>query len=484
MPGSRRLPRSTPEQQGVSSAALIALVDALVELGELHSLMVVRHGHVIAEGWASPYSSDRPHLMYSLSKSFTSSAVGFARAEGLLDLDDLVLDHFADVAPAEPDQNLRRMRLRHLLTMTTGHHDDPSDDVFRTVEWARSFLALPVAHEPGTHFVYNTAGTYLLAELVQRLTGQRLLDYLAPRLLSPLGIEGATWEQSPQGYDVGGFGMSATTEDIAVFGQLYLRGGALDGVQVLPAGWAAEATARLVPNGDDPDSDWAQGYGYQFWRGRHGSYRGDGAFGQYCVVLPELDLVVVTTSAWPEMHRELQLVWDHLLPGVAADELPAAPGESAALADRLARLALPIPVGPAAGAPVVDRVMTFEPNDLGVRTARLGSDGLLTIEHAERTLVLAVGHGELRQSFIEPDALRPGGRLSGSSADHEVLAAGAWVAPDVYELSARLIGGPHAVTVQLAVAGDRVTVTGEVNAMFGPPAVGPLFATLEPVSAG
>jgi CubicO group peptidase (beta-lactamase class C family) len=478
MPGSRRLPRSAPESQGISSGAVHALVDALTAHGELHSLMIVRHGHVIAEGWATPYAADRPHLMYSLSKSFTSTAVGLARAAGLLDLDDLVLDHFADVAPAQPGKHLSRMRLRHLITMTTGHHDDPSDATFSSPEWARAFLALPVEHEPGTHFVYNTAATYMLAELVQRVTGQRLLDYLAPRLLEPLGIDGATWEQSPDGFDVGGYGMSLTTEDIAVFGQLYLRDGRWDGVQVLPDGWAGEATARQVPNGDDPDNDWAQGYGYQFWRGRHGSYRGDGAFGQYCVVVPDLDLVVVTTSAWPDMHVELGLVWEHLLPGIGTGPLPADPAASAALGERLAGLALPVPVGAAAGARLAGRVITFEPNHLHVRTAVLGADGVLTVEHAGGTAVLRVGEGELRQSRVGHAALRPGGFRQSRPYDEEVLAAGAWTAPDVYELLVRLVGGPHAVALRVAVDGDRVTVTGSISATFGDPVVGPLVGTL------
>ncbi|MDM7829749.1 serine hydrolase domain-containing protein [Cellulomonas edaphi] len=471
MPGTRRLPRSRPETQGVAPSALLALLDALVEPGELHSLMVVRNGHVVAEGWAAPYSADRPHLLYSLSKSFTSTAVGFAQAEGLLDVDDLVLDHFADVAPADPGPHLRSMRLRHLLTMTTGHHEDTSDATFTSRHWSQTFLGLPVQHEPGTHFVYNTAATYMLAEAVQRAAGMRVLDYLTPRLLEPLGIEGATWEQSPDGVDVGGFGMSVTTEDIAVFGQLYLQDGRWGGVQLLPEGWAAEATRRQVPNGDDPDGDWAQGYGYQFWRGRHDSYRGDGAFGQYCVVLPALDVVVAITSASAEMHVELARVWEHLLPGVADGALEEDDASLRALTERLAALRLPVPVGAERGAPILGRQLVFEPNDLGIRTATLdgGADGdELVVEHERGRWRIAVGHGDLRSSWVQ----------LGKHVDEEVLAAGAWVSPSVYELTARLIGGPHAVTLRAEVDGASVTVTGEVNVRFGDTAVGPLVASV------
>ena len=158
MPGRRRLPRATPESQGLPSAAVTGFLDAVAEAHqELHSLMVVVRGAVVAEGWWAPYERERRHELFSLSKSFTSTAVGFAQAEGLLSVDDLVLDHFPDEAPTEPDPNLGRMRVRHLLTMTTGHHEAADDGTFSAPDWARGFLSLPVEHEPGTHFVYNTA---------------------------------------------------------------------------------------------------------------------------------------------------------------------------------------------------------------------------------------------------------------------------------------------------------------------------------------
>ncbi|HEY5518847.1 MAG TPA: serine hydrolase domain-containing protein, partial [Cellulomonas sp.] len=179
MPGRRRLPRSTPEDQGVSSRALLALIDDLERSSpELHSLMVLRHGAVLAEGWWAPFAADRAHQLFSLSKSFTSAAVGLAQAEGLLTVDDLVLDHCPDEAPAEPGEHLARMRVRDLLTMTAGHDADPSDAVFAAPDWVRAFLAQPVEHAPGTHFTYNTAATYLLSAMVQKVTGERLLDYL------------------------------------------------------------------------------------------------------------------------------------------------------------------------------------------------------------------------------------------------------------------------------------------------------------------
>ena len=256
--------------------------------------MLVRHGHVVAEGWWAPYAAEAPHSLFSLSKSFTSTAVGMAIAEGKLSLDDEVLKFFPDDAPAEPSANLKAMRVSDLLRMSTGQQTEPPRNPDQV--WTKVFLAHPVPFKPGTHFLYNTSATYMLSAIVQKATGMTVLDYLRPRLFEPLGIEHPTWETSPQGVSTGGYGLSIRTEDIARFGQLYLQKGKWQGKQLVPAAWVEAATARQTSNGSDPKSDWAQGYGYQFWRCRHGAYRGDGAFGQFCVVLPEEDAVIAITS--------------------------------------------------------------------------------------------------------------------------------------------------------------------------------------------
>jgi CubicO group peptidase (beta-lactamase class C family) len=233
----------------------------------MNSVMIVRHGRVVAEGWWSPYEASRPHVMYSLSKSFTSTAVGFAIAEGKFTLDDQVLRFFPDEAPASPSDNLRAMRVRDLLRMATGHQTEPSmlvpaDSSMRDASWVRRFFAHPVAFKPGTHFLYNSPATYMLSAIVQKTTGQTVRDYLTPRLFEPLGIARPTWSTSPEGISAGAYGLNVRTEDIAKLGQLYLQHGVWNGKQLLPAGWADTATARQTSNGSSPTSDWDQGYGF------------------------------------------------------------------------------------------------------------------------------------------------------------------------------------------------------------------------------
>jgi CubicO group peptidase (beta-lactamase class C family) len=320
-PAGKALPRATPESQGVSSGAVREFVEAAdKQITTMHSFMLVRHGHVVAEGWWKPQAAETPHVMHSLSKSFTSTAVGLAVEEGKLSLDDEVLKFFPDLAPEEPSRNLKAMRVRDLLTMSTGHQTEAR--FAKDAPWVKTFLAHPVPFKPGTHFLYNTPATYMCSAIVQKVTGKTVLEYLKPRLFDPLGIEKPAWGASPQGITYGGFGLHVRTEDVARFGQLYLQKGRWRGKQLIPASWVGLATGRQTSNGSNPKSDWEQGYGFQFWRCRHGAYRGDGANGQFCIVLPEQDAVVAITADTNDMPGQLNLVWDKLLPGLRDRALP------------------------------------------------------------------------------------------------------------------------------------------------------------------
>lgn len=309
----RLLPRSTPESQGVSTPVLLEFLKAADErIKSLHSFMLVRHGHVVAEAWWAPEAAEKAHVLWSLSKSFTSTAVGLAVAEGKLSIDDPVLKFFPDKAPAEPSDNLKAMTVRDLLTMSAGHSDEVN--LRGETDWIRAFLAHPVPHKPGTHFRYNTPATFMQSAIVQKVTGQTVVDYLQPRLFGPLGIAAPKWDANPQGISIGGYGLYLQTEDIAKFGQMYLQNGVWQGKQLVPEDWVALATSKQVPNGSNPESDWNQGYGFQFWRSRHGAYRGDGKDGQFCVVLPDQDAVIVLTANTGNMQDELNVVWEKLLP--------------------------------------------------------------------------------------------------------------------------------------------------------------------------
>ncbi|NJK96774.1 MAG: serine hydrolase [Bacteroidales bacterium] len=240
------------------------------------------------------------------------------------------------------------MTVRDLITMSAGQEPDPTfTTVTRDSNWVKSFLATPVKYKPGTKFLYNSLATYMLSAIVQKVTGEKVIDYLKPRLFDPLKIEGMDWEVDPQGRNVGGWGLRLKTEDMAKFGQLLLQKGKWDGMPILPSEWIDEATSFKIDQAPDAakavkeSSDWMQGYCYQFWRCRHNAFRADGAYGQYIIVLPEQNAVIAITSESPDMQAQLNLVWEHLLPAFKKEELPASPRSESVLREKLESLSLP-----------------------------------------------------------------------------------------------------------------------------------------------
>lgn len=457
------LPRSTPETQGVSSRAVLEFVDEVDKnIDSLHSFMLLRHGCVVAEGWWAPYRPEAPHSLFSLSKSFTSTAVGLAIAEGKLSLDDPLIEFFPDDVPSEPSKNLKSMRIRDLLRMSTGQETQPG----RTTEepWTKTFLAHPVPFKPGTHFLYNTSATYMLSAVVQKVTGETVLDYLQPRLFGPLGIENPTWETSPQGISVGGYGLSIRTEDIARFGQLYLQKGKWNGQQLVPQAWIEEATARQTSNGSNPDSDWDQGYGYQFWRCRHGVYRGDGAFGQYCIVLPQHDAVIAITSGVGNMQAVLNVVWDKLLPALKPG--PLAPDEEAAdkLDARLKGLTLPSPEDVASPSDLAGRKYVFAANEGKLESLVVEDNG----KTEPVTLIARIDGSDQRIAFAR-GSWQTGRAAWVTYPEQPLAASGGWTGSDTFTGKICLYETPYVLTVVLKYTGDNLQFTSEANVRFGGP---------------
>jgi CubicO group peptidase (beta-lactamase class C family) len=469
------LPRSTPEAQGIASEAMLDFVAAAEKsIQALHSVMIVRRGHVVAEGWWAPYAAHEPHQLFSLSKSFTSTAVGLAVAEGRLAIHDPVLSFFPDLAPSKPGANLKAMRVRDLLTMSAGHHtEDLRNFPYQGEEnVVRKFLELPVAHKPGTLFVYNTPASYMLSAIVQQVTGQSVLDYLQPRLFEPLGIEHPRWEASRQGVSMGGFGLSVRTEDIAKFGQLYLQRGRWGGKQLVPETWVEQATARWMSNGSNPESDWEQGYGFQFWRCRHGIVRGDGARGQFCLIMPELEAVVAITAGTGNLQNVLDVVWASLLPALQAAKartqpLAADAGAQARLRRRLAELSLPRPVAvgarPALAAKVADGRFVFAANPL-----KYEAFGLAPVAGREDATEIRwrVG-GEEVSAVVSPHTWA---KVERANPEEAVAFSGAWTGADTFVLETAFYRTPNTARLELRFAADGEQVMVKTVPGFGPAA--------------
>ncbi|GAA1575248.1 serine hydrolase [Kribbella karoonensis] len=437
--------------RGRMMEAVGELLDRLAVRGvECHSLMVVHRGAVVAEGWWAPYSAERPHLLYSLTKSFTSIAVGIAIGDGLLSLDDRVVDVLPEHVPGDVSEQARRINVHQLLSMTVGHSVDTLDEAWRLEpgDLVKGFLRIPFDQPEGDRHTYDNSTTFLLARMVERVTGRGLPEYLDERLFEPMGIEQPEWDRVASGAAFGFHGLHLTTEAIAAFGELLLRGGRWGDRQLVPREWVELATTRHVDT--LPLPNWSQnpdflcGYGYQFWRSRHG-YHGHGSYGQYCVVVPSHELVVAVTGAIEQEGALPGLLWECLLP--ALESTP----DDDALADRLRRLSLAtvegtpgrsaearIDASPQGSALPDGTAVTVEPVD-GGWTLQLGAS--LTVE---------VGHGAWRES---------------SPLGRPVVAAGAWQG-DTYVADLYVITTPH--RVRLTVNGEAATATWNVQPLTGP----------------
>lgn len=330
-----------PEDAGLSSKGLLEYLEQVEKNGvELHSVKILRHGKLVMTANYSPFDDRTPHLLFSLSKSFCSAAAGFCVQEGLLKWDTKVMDILPEEMPENPSEWLQSVTLHHLLCMGSGMKPE-SDEGRAETGWAKETLRYDCDYAPGTHFHYNSHGTYLVSCMVQKVTGQTVRDYLIPRLFLPLGIPVPFWQFSPEKVNVGGWGLYLSSDSIARFGQCLLQKGVWEGKQVLPLEWLERATVAQIDNSNgekDPENEWHQGYGYQFWRTRGNRFRGDGAFGQLCMVSPDLDMVAAVTAGVQDMGLEMRLMHEYLFP--AAEMAPGTEEEQKALQEKLASLSV------------------------------------------------------------------------------------------------------------------------------------------------
>ncbi|WP_211191597.1 serine hydrolase [Actinoplanes sp. TBRC 11911] len=445
------LPRSTPAASGVSSRAIAALLDRLERQSvECHSIMVVRRGHVLAEGWWAPYSAGRPHLLYSLTKSFTSVAVGLAIADGLLSLDDRVVDVLPGHVPEDVSEQGRRVTVHHLLSMTSGHRTDSLAEAWQLEpdDLVKGFLRVPFPDPEGTRHAYDNATTFLLARMVERVTGRDLPGLLDERLFEPMGVDHAEWDRVASGAAFGFHGLHLTTEAVAAFGELLRRDGRWGDRQLVPREWVRLATSRhvetLPAEVGGAGADFLRGYGYQFWMSRHG-YFGNGANGQQCLVVPQHDLVVAMTAATIDEQLALDAIWECLLPGM--DDADSAHDDEA-LADRLWLLSLP-PV-PGAAAPERSAEAKLEAS---AEDSPLAGGTTVCVDPIEggwlvrfgSELTVEAGYGDWRES---------------SPLGRPIATTGAWQG-DTFVADLYVITTPH--RVRLVIDADAGTATATWN---------------------
>ncbi|MBO7684183.1 MAG: serine hydrolase, partial [Kiritimatiellae bacterium] len=477
---AREMARATPESQGVPSSAIGRWIEACEkELDAMHGFVIVRHGRVIAEGSWSPFDTlARPHMLYSHSKSFTAAAIGFLADDGKLDLDARVPRLFPDKAPRAASERLGALRVRDLLAMNVGADNtnpiagDPGGD------WERQFLANAIDVDPGTRFRYDSFATYMLSAIVRRTSGKDLVEFLRERLFDKIGIGPVASSASPGGVSCGGWGMYMTTRDMARFGQFLLQGGVWDGERLLSREWLDIATSRQTwsggakgrPASTASASDWAQGYGFQFWRCRHGAFRADGAGGQVTIVMPEQDAVVSLQAGVGDMQRELDLVWEHLMPAMCDAELPENRLAEQTLRECCASLALP-PVQGSADVPegVLGREVRFAVNPRGVRSVRLDrAGGGLIMSFEARAgaceLPVGLGHWERGEIKIDPERYETLGAYVGV---HPAAASAGMKEDGSLHVRVYFLDAPGRMDLFFRPSKDGLAVNGRLDVMRG-----------------
>ena len=448
---------STPEAQGISSLNILKFIDRLeTEIDAVHSFMIIRNGKLVSQGWWDPYQADVPHMMNSVSKSFISTAIGFAIQENIISLDDLAISFFPNKVQDNYSWHWNEMRIRDLLTMNTGHAKEPipvamysgnidwNPDIQNELgnidwntDWVKYFFDSKVDFMPGTHWMYNTMASNVLAAIIKKATGQDVVDYLDSRFFKPLGIDKPEWDRFSGGNT--GWGICAKTEDIAKLGQFYLQKGKWNGIQLLNADWIDLATSKQSSNGSNPDSDFNQGYGYQFWLSRHDSYRADGLFSQSSLILPDQDLVIAITSGSNDMVGVMNIAWETLLLELSESSLPAGKKSYNLLKKKTEGLALRPVVGELSNVRenISGRLFEFEIDELNRYSMKLDLNSKnheIELFNGENNQIIKVGFNMYEKSdmiFRLPHTERKA-YLQGE--EYKIAASGAWSQPNEYKL--------------------------------------------------
>lgn len=474
------LPRSTPEQQGLSSAGVQLFLDSLFNVPQtnLHHVMVLRHGTVIAETHPRPFRADYTHTIFSASKTFVALAVGAAIDDNRLRLTDRVTTFFPERLPDSISARLAAMTVRDLLTMASGIECNYSQLRDNNDDWVRAFLASEPAHDPGSFFYYDSMCSYMLSAIVQRVTGKTLLDYLQEKFFEPMNINVAEWEQCPEGINTGGWGLRVQAETEAKLGILLLNRGKWNGRQLVSAKWIDEATTKQIECKPEntPPTDGNQGYCYQIWRSKYpGSYRADGAFAQYVACVPQYDLTVVINSISWHGHDLLGCIWDQLIPAIKSDE-PIAPDGKAF--DKLQKFCDNAQIAPVKGKAASKQfkklatgdMLTITPQGQQPMTIEATADGLLlswTYDgHTINRMPLAFNRWATKNISPNLPLYTIGARNRFSQLSRDFLAAGtyAWTSPSQLTMTVYYVNWISARTI--TVDFDARTVS--VNDNFSP----------------
>ena len=397
---------SAPERVGISQAAVDCFVSDTQEMGlPIHSILLLRHGQLVCERYCAPYDKNTLHRVYSVSKSFVALAIGLLVGEGRLSVHDRVSDYFPERLPPDPDPLLAETTVEQLLTMSPPFSDGEYDSL--SGDPVENFFRAKATHPAGTIFSYNAASPAVLTALVERLTGESMLEYMRPRLLDPIGVSPEVWcVGMPCGGSWGASGILCTPRDLARIGLLLLNDGAWEGRQLLSAQYVRAACGkRIDSDGDNTSTETDCGYGYFIWRTRNNGFAFLGMGCQVLLCLPDKEIVLVTTGDTQSIRGGS----DAMLHSFWNTVYASACGKPVSGCGAAPALRLPLPLGGGSGhapAPgILDRDISMEPNPMGIlrmRFHRTEAGILWLYENRTGKHQLLFGQGQLlSQEFPE-----------------------------------------------------------------------------------
>lgn len=453
-----------PENQGISSKALIEFIDETEKQNlQVTSFMLIRNRKIIAQFWKKPYRRDCLQLLFSLTKSFTSIGVGIVYDKGLIDLEDYVVSFFPDKLPDNPSPNLKKIKIKHLLSMTCGIHENTYSILYPQKDWVKAFLAQDFPHEPGTYYRYSTHASHMLSAIIERVSGLSFFDFVNANLFEPLGITKATWEVCSSGITAGGMGLSLTTESIAKFGQMLLDKGIYNGKRIVSEKYIDLATTKQSDNRTNETGKHKNGYGYQIRIAENSCFFGVGGFGQLCFVAPNEKTVVAVTSRKNNWDSVIDLIYTKIL-GQAPNESLTSSAESEILAIKLANMAFPVPEFKEIpkDAPDLNNIcFTLEDNSHGLRSISFEQESydqlICKMNYFNRNKSI------LKFSFIKPVCGKDVFIKDIQYHEQEYVSYAVWNTTNSLELTLFYIETPYVVTYLIELKDKEIKVAFHMN---------------------
>ena len=475
------LPRTSPEAVGIRSEQVTALFDSLLAYPktEIHSCIVMRHGKVVGEMYPAPFRAEYQHTQFSCSKTFVAAAVGIAISEKKLRLTDKLVSFFPNKLPNIVSWQLKSITVGDLLTMRSGFVVDTKMRT-KSRQWIRDYLAHPMNAAPGKKFQYDSIDTYLLSAIVQKVTGMTVMEYLRRRVFQQLNIREVQWELSPEGITTGGWGLYIQSESLAKFGQLLLQRGKWHSKQLIPAEWVDAMMKRQTNTG----SNSSNGYGYQMWTCKYPTaMQANGAYGQFIIVVPKEDVVVVITQCTlNDTGREQAYIWKTLFKGMQKQSL--APSNNwQQLKERT--WSLPLPEGaqtnlvlfnpkPKANdpEPYQDKTFQLQKNALGWSQLHFVADSLIEItDTAHRTGLVELGYQKWKTSKVSLYPLNARyavvGQFNPIKPPFRVGASYAWK-DDELQAKLHFVDWMGSVLLRIRFQGDHLDIIAKENYQNNP----------------